>query len=453
MLIGIDASRAFVKERTGTENYSWEMIKALAALKTSHQFILYTRPIVDSSLLIPDLPENFSIVTINRGKLWTQFGLALQAWSDKLDVLWVPAHTLPVFAPWWLPMVVTIHGIEYQHLPGAYSWGQNWHLTWSTRWAAVRANRIIAVSSKTSEDLISWLKTKKEKVHVIHEGVDLEKFAPAVLKKTLGLRNSQEEKLHVDEIAVPSESLLRKVTLDKPYILFVGTVQPRKNLSRLIEAFALLKQDIVRTENLSLHRQSHVVGRQQRKSKNVSPDVKTSMLLSRKLEAFRDLELIIAGKLGWDYDGILSSPQRLGIADSVHFLGYVDDAILPELYRNALIYVEPSLQEGFGLPVLEAMASGVPVVAANAGALPEIVGDAGILVDPLRADSLKIGLEIALTGEIQKNLGVFVPADIADKQDARQVLLEKGKTQIKKFSWEAAAQKLMKDFELIGSRN
>ncbi len=445
MIIGIDGSRAFLKERTGTENYSWEMIKALAKIDEKNEYIVYVRKGQLMSLRGDDRSEekqigslsgiatgsldftrvslrmtgklrdnfnfpNFEFVEIPWPRLWTQGGLALKTWRDKLDVMWVPAHTLPVLGRWSLPMVVTVHGIEYEYLPKAYKWGANWHLTWSTRWAVKRANKVVAVSKKTKEDLVKKLGVNARKIEVVYEGVDTDKFKN---------RNSK----------VKIKEILSKYKLTRPYVLFVGTVQPRKNLIRLIEAFAMVGGS------------------------------RLSVVKDRRLRT-DSVQLVIAGKMGWDYKEILAMPKKLGIESRVKFLGYVPDDELAILYRGARLYVEPSLHEGFGLPVLEAMASKVPVVVANAGALPELVSVegssapwSGVLVDPMSVEAMGEGMLVGWGEKGKGKKGVVLPKGLDHMRGKmlRKRLVERGEERIKDFSWEMAARRLTKVFEDVCS--
>lgn len=339
MLIGIDASRAFIKEKTGTENYSYNLIQKLIEIDRKNHYVLYTR-------------EN-----IPWPRFWTQGGLALECLRHPPDLLFIPAHTMPVIRRPSLKVVVTIHGLEYQYLPQYYKFPQKLYLNKSTEYAVHNASHLIAVSQWTKSQLVEKLGAKPEKITVVYEGVS-------------------------QGSAVPEEGL--------PYILFVGTIQPRKNLVRLIEAFS-------------------------------------------KLQA-RDqvLNLIIAGKKGWMYENILAAPKKFGVGKRVKFLGYVSDEELASLYQNALFFVLPSLCEGFGLPVLEAMRLGCPVIASKAGALPEVVGDSGLLVDPYKVEEIAGAMKL-----MTKN------------SDLREALREKGFHQVRKFSWQKAARETIKVFEKV----
>lgn len=362
MRIGFDASRAFAVERTGTENYSYEILKALVKLDHWNQYLVFTRNRVSSQVR-----QQFGAVKFKRigwPSLWTQAGLALATWRRRLDVLFVPAHTLPVLRQPNLPTVVTIHGLEYEYLPEYYKFPQKLYLTWSTRYAVRFATSLLAVSKFTASDLVRRLGAERSKITVVHEGVDAKRFS----------------KKYSDKL---TRSVLIKYGITKPFVLFVGVVQPRKNLVRLVEAFSI-----------------------------AAGDGKT--------------QLVIGGKLGWIYDEIIKAPRKLGIEERVNFIGFIKDEDLPLIMQEAEVYIQPSLTEGFGLPVLEAMAAGTPVVAAKSGALPEVVGKAGLLVNPRSVADMARALRIIL-----------------EEKDLREGLIEKGFKKAREFSWEKAAKETL----------
>ena len=334
MLIGIDASRAFVKERTGTENYSLNLIKALAEIDGKNEYRLYVRN-THYRLSNTDWPNNFKFVEIFWPRFWTQIGLAFEVLKNPPDVLFIPAHTLPVIPTLARPglarlkktkCVVTIHDLGYEFLPQYHSFWSKIYLNKSTEYAARFATRLIAVSNSTKADLVSKLKADPGKIDVVYEGVDREKW-----KVEPCLPAGRSGKWKVEEI-------LNKYNLKTPYILFVGTVQPRKNLERLIEAFS----KVIR--------------------KYGNREIGTKNLKIPSPNNLSTLQLVIVGKLGWMYEDILKAPKKFAVQDRVKFLDYVIDADLPQLYQGANLFVMPSLAEGFGLPLLEAMASGIPIV-------------------------------------------------------------------------------------------
>lgn len=352
MRIGIDASRAFVKEKTGTENYSFQMIRHLLELPEAkkHQWVLYVKNI--ENIKYQNFQPNVKIVQINLTYLWTQLGLAARTWADSLDILWVPAHTLPVLRKPGVRTVVTIHGIEYEYLPSFQNPLQRWYLPLSTQYAAHSAQKLIAVSEFTRKQLIERLGADPNKITVIHEGVGEQRL----------VTSSQ------------SLEVLRKFGLDaRRYFLFIGTVQPRKNLARLILAYTDIQNE--------------------------------------------QIDLLVIGKLGWGY-----SDLPIGQNPRIKFLGFQDDETRDILLSNALAYVQPSITEGFGLPILEAFAAGVPVISSNGGALKEVVGEAGLLFDPTNI--------VEMTETLRQ---------IIEDAKLRKALIIKGKRRLQDFSWQKAA--------------
>ncbi len=364
MRIGIDASRAFVKEPTGTERYAFEVITRMLGLPEAgkHKWILYVKQSQNVRSINAE-HVNVTIVEIPLKYLWTQAGLAARTWIDRPDVLWVPAHTLPVLRKPGIRTLVTIHGIEYEWLPAYENKLQRWYLPLSTRYAVHSASRIIAVSEFTKKQLIARLNGDQNKIKVIPEGFDVQmpKFKFQMTNKI---------------------QVLNKYKLTpKRYLLFVGTIQPRKNLVRLIEVFAQLEQNNPR------------------------------------------LKLVIAGKPGWNYQEVLDAPKKFGVEGRVVITGYIGDYTRQILLHQALVYVQPSITEGFGLPVLEAMAAGIPVVSSNGGALKEVVGKAGVLFDP--TDNRDIGHKLL---------------SVINDRVFQKKLVKQGRERAKLFNWEKAAR-------------
>ncbi|MEA3355158.1 MAG: glycosyltransferase family 1 protein, partial [Patescibacteria group bacterium] len=385
---------AFLKDKTGTENYSHELIKTILDLPEAkkHEFRLYVR---GSHEGYEPSCRNVEVVEIGWKRLWTQGGLALEGLMRPVDVLWIPAHTLPIVRWPKLKTVVTIHGLEYEYLPEYYDWRKKWYLNKSTEYAVRRADKIIAVSKWTKSQLVDRLGADEKKIKVIYEGVG-ERF----MKE--GLTNLKHKR-----------QVRYKYGLPENYILFVGTIQPRKNLVRLIKAFSLLFSGL--STNSSPQR-SGLKGVPSRTDLNhrTDPTQKTVM------------NLIIAGKEGWMTDEIYEAPKKYGVEDRVKFIGRVADEDLAMVYKEATLFVWPSLMEGFGLPVLEAMQMGVPVITSDRGALPEVVGKAGLLIDPENVNELSKAIELGLKS-----------------RELRQGLREKGYKQVKKFSWEKAAKQTL----------
>lgn len=372
MIVGFDGSRAFLKERTGTENYSYQLLRNLAKIDIENSYKVYIRPglEIDSK----DWPSNFEFVTINLPRLWTQVGLAFKTFTDKLDLLFIPAHTLPLIKRPNLKTIVTVHDLGVEFLPAMHQVKQRLYLNLMTNYQLRSADKIIAVSESTKNDLIKKAKVKAKDIKVIYEGVDTKVF-----KQIKG------------DVLVNS---LKHFGVEKNnYFLFVGTIQPRKNLKRLIKAFGIFLDRNNREGN----------------SKSVA-----------------NLKLVLAGGKGWLADEIYSLPKKMGIEDKVKFLGRVDDKHLPALYSGALGFVYPSLYEGFGLPILEAMSCQVPVLSSKVSSIPEVSGEAAILVNPESIEEIVEGMNKLLDKEV------------------RIKLTRDGLVQVQKFSWERCARETLK---------
>lgn len=375
MHIGIDASRAFVSKPTGTENYSYHITKSLLELKSPHTFTLYIRPGYDEERLMT-FQQQFQGVKfryVNWGRLWTQGGLAQELFKKAPEVLFVPAHTLPLLRPPQIKTVVTIHDLGAEYLPQYHTFPSKYYLNLSTEYVVKAASKLIAVSEFTKKDLVKKMSVPKEKITTIYEGIELEKFA-----KTY----SSDQK----------ELACKKYQLTKPFLLYVGTIQPRKNLVRLIAAFSNFKKNNPRDTT----------------------------------------QLVLIGKLGWLYEDIIKAPKEFAIEEDVRFLHFVETSDLQALYQKAEAFILPSLFEGFGLPILEAMASKTPVLASNVTSLPEVVGDAGVLFNP----------------EDITDIEKAVAKVLLDKK-LQHKLVQKGSKRVAEFTWQKAAEKTLKLFESL----
>jgi glycosyltransferase involved in cell wall biosynthesis len=362
MLIGIDASRANVAQRTGTEGYSLQIIRGLVMLGTEHRFRLYFRFPPDENLL-PRL-DNVEYRLITRFRLWTHSGLGPEVRRDPPDVLFIPSHVAPWPGTGRTPVVFTAHDLGYLHYPAKHPLFGRLYLDWSTRYSANMARRVIAHSKATAHDLMALYGIPQEKIRVVYSGVD-EMLKP--------VRDEQ-------QIA----ALRAKLGIAGPYVLHVGSIQPRKNLMRLVEAYAQI------------------------------------------MDSVEGLRLVLAGRLGWGYRPLLRRIRQMGLSERVLLPGYVPEADLPTLYSGAAVYAFPSLYEGFGFPALEAMACGTPVVCANASSLPELVGDAALTVAPTETPALADALR-----------RVLLDADLRDR------LVSRGLERAERFSWEASTRATM----------
>ena len=341
--------------RVGSAEFAFRLIKEFAKEK-SHNFFIYTP--VEPSKDLPRETNSFKYIVFKSKKLWTMLGLSKKIYKDKnnLDVFFSPTHYLPLFSV--VPSVVSIFDLSYLKYPELFKKKDLYQLKIWGRYSIKRAKAVITISESSKNAIIEEYKLASDKVHVVYPGIK-------------ELINNRE---------INMTDLQKKYGIKKNFILFVGTIQPRKNIARMVEAISQIPE----------------------------------------------LELIVVGKKGWQYEGILDSPRKFGVENRVKFLEFVPDEELSELYKNAICFVLPSLYEGFGLPILEAMKYGCPVVTSNTSSLPEAGGDAALYFDP--EDSSDISEKI-------KNL-------LSDDK-LREDMIEKGYKQAKKFSWEKAAKETL----------
>jgi len=312
MIIGIDGNEANVKKRVGVSVYALNLLhyfKKQANNELRFEVFLKTNP-------LPELPRespNFAYEVIKAKFLWSQFALPLRLYQKRdIDVFFSPAHYGPRFLP--VPLVVTVHDLAFLYYPKEFLKKDLYQLRSWTKYSVLKAKKVIAVSRTTKKDLIKFYQLPSEKISVVYNGY--EKYLQV-----------QRSKFKLKEG-------------DKPYILYVGTLQPRKNIVTLINAFQKINQ------------------------------------------IYPELELVIAGKKGWLYQQIFETVIDLGLENNVFFTDFITDNQLVYLYQNAFCLVMPSLYEGFGLPVLEAMSFGCPVISSFASSLPEVGGDACFYFDP-----------------------------------------------------------------------
>ncbi len=368
MLIGIDASRAVSSKWGGPENYSYYLIRALEKVDQRNNYRLYVNSEPPRTLCVGD---NFEVRQLKWARFYTQGGLAWECLMRQPDLLFVPAHTIPVLRRPSLKTVVTIHDLAAQYLEQYYTFPGRLYLNKATEYCARNASHIIAVSHSTKRDLVSQFGISEERVTVIYEGYDRDVFKPQPENKVAELAG--------------------KYGFSRNYILSVGTVQPRKNYKRLIEAFSAISSQ------------------------------------------YKDMDLVIVGKKGWLCEDIYELPRQLGIGQRVNFLGHVPDSDLPVLYSGAVVFVFPSLYEGFGLAPLEAMACATPVVLSEVSSLPEVGGDAAVYVEPTSVSAIEEGIRTVLAASAEE----------------REHLVKTSLRRASKFSWERAAKETIDVFNKV----
>jgi len=370
MTIGINGYEAVVPRfgydpktglprRVGSGEYCFQLLLNLNKIDKKNNYIIYLpqAPALD----LPKESQNWHYKIIGPRKMWTLFGLSLEFLlkRSKPDVFLSPTHYLPIFSPY--RSLISILDVSYLHFPQLFKSSDLNQLRNWTKFSLKKARGVFTISQASKDDIIKEYGVPGYKIAITYPGVKA------------GLK--------VDLDRLNMEDLKKKYAIKKDFVLYVGTLQPRKNVIRLIEAFSKLKNDV---------------------------------------------ELVIVGRKGWLYEEILEAPKKYKIENKVKFLESVPDEDLPSFYENALCFVLPSLYEGFGLPVLEAMKYGCPVIASNVSSLPEAGGDAALYVDPENVD------------DIAKNLKLLIEDKIL-----REKLVKKGYEQVKKFSWEKTAKETL----------
>lgn len=365
MRIAIDIREA-VGKRAGKGRYVFELVNALARLESPHDFHLYS-----STPFTWQLPANFHARVIAHEGLGWHRRLAKECVKDQIDVYLATLSYLGViFAQ--VPSVLVVHDLAVfqRHFKSRAKSRLVERLT--LRPALKKAARVIAVSQFTAMELGRYVPGAKDKTVVV----------PLAASDAYQGRPSKDY----------AEVLQQKFELtDKNYILFTGTIEPRKNIETLIKAYAGLPEELRRR-----------------------------------------YPLVIAGKRGWDYDPVFDTVAQLNLTERVKFLDYVSDEDLPSLFNGATLFAFPSFYEGFGLPVLEAMQSGLPVVTSNADMLLEVSGTAGLTSDPTDVT--------AMTANIRR---------VLEDDKLRAELSLKSLKQASQFSWEKAARETLKVLESL----
>ncbi|OGH39284.1 MAG: hypothetical protein A3B44_02265 [Candidatus Levybacteria bacterium RIFCSPLOWO2_01_FULL_38_21] len=387
MVIGINGYEAVVPRfgynknglpnRVGSGQYCFELLLGFHKIDKKNEYVIYLPK--SPTLDLPKETKNWHYEVIKGRTLWTLMSLSKMLFlkKEKLDVFFSPTHYLPLYTP--CPSVISILDVSYLHFPSLFKKKDLYQLKLWGKFSIGKAKKIITISKSSKNDIIKEYGVSEKKVAVVYPGIKQVSSLPA-------------GKVGIKYQALSMGDLKKKFGIDKEFILFVGTLQPRKNLERLIEAFCLLKK--------------------------------------------KDLQLIVIGKRGWMYEAILEAPKKYRVEDKVLFLENVTDEELPVFYQNALCFVLPSLYEGFGLPVLEAMRYGCPVITSNASSLPEAGGDAALYFDPESVEDIVEKIEKVISSE-----------------ELREEMIKKGHQQIKKFSWEKTARETLKVLQELGGKS
>jgi glycosyltransferase involved in cell wall biosynthesis len=356
----------------GIGTYIRNLLLHLARLDRQTDFVLLCRP--EDRDTLASVGENFRPVPEWAGNysIAEQFRIPLALRREGVTLFHAPHYVLPPLIS--CRSVVTIHDCIHlmfpQYLPNRLA---HVYARVSISLAARRATRVLTVSESSKRDILRFVDAPPDKIDVIYNAYD-ERFA---------VEPREEDVIRVRE----------RYQLHDEFVLYAGNVKPHKNLGRLIEAF-----NVVRGRGLDR------------------------------------LKLVIIGDEISKYAALRRAVHRHQLHKYVRFLGYLPQETLAVLYRLAGVFVFPSLYEGFGLPPLEAMASGTPVVVSNASSLPEVTGDAAILVDPYEPRAIADGIHRVLTDET-----------------LRRELRQRGLARARQFSWETSVRRVREIYGLVSA--
>jgi glycosyltransferase involved in cell wall biosynthesis len=372
--IAIDYTAAY-EQTGGIGRLTRELVAALACLEDPYTYHLFVAGVQRDRPLPAPPAARFawrptSLTPRDLARIWHRVRLPLpvEAFTGRAQLFHATDFTLPPTLP-GTRTLLTVHDLSFVRMPESASPTLKAYLDVVVPRSARRADHLIADSESTKRDLIDLYHIPPNKITVLLSGVNA-RFQPV---KDDTVRAAVRAKYGIG---------------DRPFIFAIGTVQPRKNYARLMQAVA------------RLHDRGYVV------------------------------DLVIAGGRGWLEDPIYAAVDTLRLREHVHFIGFADDADLPALYTEARALAFPSLYEGFGLPILEAMACGTPVVTANISSMPEAAGEAALLIDPLDVEALAAALTTILTDEA-----------------LRAALIARGHSQAARFTWARAAQQLLGIYE------
>jgi glycosyltransferase involved in cell wall biosynthesis len=344
----------------GVSVYTKQLLFHLPVVCPEHSYLAFhgkdAPPLSGVVSVVSPLPTQRPLARVP----WEQVALPILGKYHELDVLHGTVNVVPRWSPF--PTVVTVHDLAFLRYPQRFPVAKQLYLRQAVASSARRADHVIAVSKHTRADLIDLLGIAPERISVVYSGVDA--------------------RFHRSPPTVRAD-FRRRAFAGRPYILHVGTLEPRKNLDVLIRAFTAVRQQL-------------------------------------------DLPHVLAlvGAPGWDYRGLFALTRRLGVEGAVRFVGYVDPSELPLWYNGAELLAYPSEFEGFGLPVLEAMACGTPVITSASSALQEITGTAGVTVEPGSEEALQVAM-----------------ARVLRDRDLQTELSEAGWRRAAQFTWQETARR------------
>lgn len=357
---------------SGAGVYTYNLLRNLLRIDLENDYLIFTDRSTYDSTLTSLNTENSKVLAINASPLTLKHHLSFIPvfLANQLDVYHYPHFDMPLGQ--YYPSVVTVHDLYPISITGYCSREKQYYFRFIVRLNLLKAKKVIAVSEYTKREILENFPIDRKKIEVIYEGVD-ESF-----KNTASINN---------------ERVRKKFKTENDFILYVGNHKPHKNLTALLKAYARLDQKVQRS-----------------------------------------YDLVIAGDMKKSDKYLLQTVEELGLRNRVKFIGFVDQKDLPGVYKAATVLVMPSLKEGFGLPILEAMACGTPVVAANTSALPEVAGQACLFFDPYDIDEMSRVIYQVLEDEaLQKELSKL------------------GKKRANSFSWKETARRTIQLYNEVSA--
>jgi len=370
MRIGVDSRPLREKQTSGIPRFVRSVLRALSEIDDENEYVLYAHKDFDFKLPNHRWTKKFGALT-RYGSVWMQAELPFWLKRDKVDLFWGTQHILPLMMSGQIRSVLTVHDLIHCVFPG------------SMKPLNLIINKMIIPPSVKKADVVAtdsyWTLLD------VKNFINPQKTAMEVVKLAQGRqfwsRDRKESK----------EKVARIIGSSEPYLLTVGTFEPRKNLVGAFRAYSLIAEKIP-------HR------------------------------------LLVVGQKGWKNNTVLQEIKNSSVKDKITFAGYVADEFLPFIYSGADLFIFPSLYEGFGLPCLEAMACGVPVIASKVSSIPEVVGDAALLVDPNNHQ------------EIADKI-----IQVLERPELRRDLVNRGKKQSSDFTWEKTAREMLSIFNRLSA--
>lgn len=365
MKIAIDI-RTAAGEKAGKGWYTFLMVHELLKNDTENQYILYTRNRVPGF----EQYKNAQVKAVKSKTFIWHLAVAYDLRKENVDIFWAPtSYITPNLIPKSIKTVITVHDLVAFLFPQKHNLKATLIEKFSLKRALKRSSKIVTISKNTAHDIQDKFETPSKKIEVI----------PCA-------GNEEYRRINHQELA----AFAKKTNLPDKFFLAVGTIEPRKNFTKLIKAFSIIS------------------------------------------ERYPEYSLIIVGKDGWQFEEVYEEIQQKYLQKKVHILGYLSGKSLISLYNLAEAFVFPSIYEGFGIPPLEAMMCGCPVIASYSSSIPEVVGDSALLIDPKSEESIAAAM-----------------LKIIKDEELREKLTNKGLQQAKKFSWEKSAKELINIFRTL----